>query len=45
MKECTFAIIQIKFNEKEKDNKEVGNYDSLMKLNGKYAVLYNSQFA
>ena len=27
------------------DIKEVGNHDSLMKLNGKYAVLYNSQFA
>lgn len=25
--------------------KEVGNHDSLMELNGKYAVLYNSQFA
>ena len=27
------------------DIKEVGNHDELMKLNGKYAVLYNSQFA
>ena len=27
------------------DIKEVGNHDSLMALNGKYAVLYNSQFA
>ena len=27
------------------DIKEVGNHDSLMELNGKYAVLYNSQFA
>ena len=27
------------------DIKEVGNHDSLMKLNGRYAVLYNSQFA
>lgn len=25
--------------------KEVGDHDTLMKLNGKYAVLYNSQFA
>jgi len=27
------------------DIKEAGNHDELMKLNGKYAVLYNSQFA
>ena len=27
------------------DIKEVGDHDALMKLNGKYAVLYNSQFA
>lgn len=27
------------------DIKEVGNHDSLMELNGKYAMLYNSQFA
>lgn len=27
------------------DIKEVGNHDELMKLNGKYAALYNSQFA
>ena len=27
------------------DIKEVGDHDTLMKLNGKYAVLYNSQFA
>lgn len=27
------------------DIKEVGNHDALMKQNGKYAVLYNSQFA
>ena len=27
------------------DIKEVGDHDSLMALNGKYAVLYNSQFA
>lgn len=27
------------------DIKEVGNHDELMKLNGKYAVLYNSRFA
>ena len=27
------------------DIKEVGNHDSLMALNGKYAALYNSQFA
>ena len=27
------------------DIKEAGNHDSLMELNGKYAVLYNSQFA
>lgn len=27
------------------DIKEAGNHDTLMKLNGKYAVLYNSQFA
>lgn len=27
------------------DIKEVGNHDSLMELNGKYAVLYKSQFA
>lgn len=27
------------------DIKEVGNHDELMKLNGKYAELYNSQFA
>lgn len=27
------------------DIKEVGNHDELMRLNGKYAVLYNSQFA
>ena len=26
------------------DIKEVGDHDTLMKLNGKYAVLYNSQF-
>ena len=27
------------------DIKEVGNHETLMKLNGKYAALYNSQFA
>ena len=27
------------------DIKEVGDHDTLMKLNGKYAALYNSQFA
>jgi len=27
------------------DIKETGNHDELMKQNGKYAVLYNSQFA
>ena len=27
------------------DIKEVGNHESLMELNGKYAALYNSQFA
>lgn len=27
------------------DIKEVGNHESLMELNGKYAVLYKSQFA
>ena len=27
------------------DIKEVGDHDTLMKLNGKYAVLYNSKFA
>lgn len=27
------------------DIKEVGDHDTLMELNGKYAVLYNSQFA
>jgi len=27
------------------DIKEAGNHDELMKQNGKYAVLYNSQFA
>jgi len=27
------------------DIKEVGNHDQLMELGGKYAVLYNSQFA
>ena len=27
------------------DIKEVGNHDELMELNGKYATLYNSQFA
>jgi len=26
------------------DIKEVGDHDTLMKQNGKYAVLYNSQF-
>lgn len=26
------------------DIKEVGDHDTLMRLNGKYAVLYNSQF-
>ena len=25
--------------------KEIGDHDTLMKLNGKYAALYNSQFA
>ena len=27
------------------DIKEIGDHDTLMKLNGKYAALYNSQFA
>lgn len=27
------------------DIKEMGDHDSLMALNGKYSVLYNSQFA
>jgi ATP-binding cassette subfamily B protein len=27
------------------DIKEVGDHDTLMALNGKYAALYNSQFA
>ena len=27
------------------DIKEVGNHETLMELNGKYAALYNSQFA
>jgi len=27
------------------DIKEVGNHDTLMGKNGKYATLYNSQFA
>ena len=27
------------------DIKEVGDHDTLMEQNGKYAVLYNSQFA
>ena len=27
------------------DIKEAGDHDELMKQNGKYAVLYNSQFA
>ena len=27
------------------DIKEVGNHEELMRLNGKYTTLYNSQFA